>query len=239
MRHILQGIAKGWLASGIDNSPCITRGTCSICLDDVPNVIHLECGHPYCHACIIHFLTSAIDGGTFPLCCVGGDGACKMPLSLDILRSFLTPGRLTQLLDASFRSYIFSNPEKYRNCPTPNCPQLYAVTTSGEDTEVFDCPSCFRSICSSCHGVPHPSFTCEAWKFSCNPTQQEKLLDRWAEKQKDNVKKCPRCNILIEKDAGCSHMRCRCGTHLCWQCMESFISSSRTYDHINRVHHLN
>jgi hypothetical protein len=35
----------------------------------------------------------------------------------------------------------------------------------------------------------------------------------------DKIRLCPSCRIPIEKNGGCAHMTCRCGTHFCWLCM--------------------
>eukprot|EP00299_Pterocystis_sp_00344_P010654 c4820_g1_i1.p1 GENE.c4820_g1_i1~~c4820_g1_i1.p1 ORF type:complete len:154 (+),score=11.76 c4820_g1_i1:260-721(+) len=31
-------------------------------------------------------------------------------------------------------------------------------------------------------------------------------------------KQCPGCRMWIEKDGGCNHVKCRCGTELCYGC---------------------
>ncbi|XP_028841640.1 E3 ubiquitin-protein ligase RNF14-like [Denticeps clupeoides] len=37
---------------------------------------------------------------------------------------------------------------------------------------------------------------------------------------KENVKKCPKCHIRIEKNGGCNFMSCtKCPTHFCWLCL--------------------
>ena len=34
-----------------------------------------------------------------------------------------------------------------------------------------------------------------------------------------HVKPCPKCFVPIEKNGGCSHMKCIwCGLHFCWDC---------------------
>ena len=47
---------------------------------------------------------------------------------------------------------------------------------------------------------------------------------RWI---KANTKKCPRCNKVINKDAGCQHMTCdRCKHQFCWLCMRPYSEHS-------------
>jgi len=38
-------------------------------------------------------------------------------------------------------------------------------------------------------------------------------------KNEDKVKSCPQCNNGVEKDEGCNHITCRCGSHWCWKCV--------------------
>lgn len=33
-----------------------------------------------------------------------------------------------------------------------------------------------------------------------------------------NVKNCPNCDIMVEKQGGCNHITCVCNTHWCWSC---------------------
>lgn len=40
----------------------------------------------------------------------------------------------------------------------------------------------------------------------------------WAQRTQVNVKRCPRCTVVIEKKDGCQHMICLCGYHFCWNC---------------------
>jgi IBR domain, a half RING-finger domain/RING-type zinc-finger len=229
-QHILRGLVTESKNHDRMGSPNPTVD-CPICFDSVTNPVRLGCGHVYCHGCIRHFLNTAADVGSFPLCCA----ACKVPLPIPVLRRFLSPPRLKLLLDASFYAYINNHPDEYRYCPTPSCSELYHVTQRhGNSPPPFDCPSCFKSLCSACHSIPHQGMTCEEWSSSQDSKQQDKMLEKWVEKKKEHVKRCPKCSVLIEKDFGCNHVKCRCGTHICWKCMQTF--SSGIYDHLAAVH---
>jgi ATP-dependent RNA helicase DHX8/PRP22 len=50
------------------------------------------------------------------------------------------------------------------------------------------------------------------------------------------VKSCPSCGYTIEKTEGCNHVECRCGSHICWACLENFKSSEECYGHLRSVH---
>lgn len=36
------------------------------------------------------------------------------------------------------------------------------------------------------------------------------------------TKPCPTCSSRVEKNGGCQHMTCRCGTHFCWTCLQVY-----------------
>lgn len=47
------------------------------------------------------------------------------------------------------------------------------------------------------------------------------------------IKSCPKCNVMIQKENGCSHIMCTaCNTHFCWIC-KKICSLATIYDHID------
>ena len=43
---------------------------------------------------------------------------------------------------------------------------------------------------------------------------------------------CPGCGISTNKESGCDHITCVCGTHWCYRCGEKFPSGAATYSHM-------
>lgn len=42
---------------------------------------------------------------------------------------------------------------------------------------------------------------------------------------------CPKCNVCIEKNGGCSHMTCnRCKHEFCWICLNDWKTHGASYD---------
>lgn len=211
--------------------PFTRRSTCPLCFEEPTQAFTLACQHVYCTGCLKHTLISAIDGKSIPICCIGNDGRCNVPIPLPVIERFISPARLTQMLENSFRVHLEQRPNELRFCPTPDCTQIYRV--SKEDSAVIQCPACLIETCSHCHQPPHHELSCEENALNGSKSGQELLLERWA-KGTSNVKKCPDCGIFIEKIDGCNHIHCRCGAHVCWICAQTF--NDGIYDHLLAIH---
>jgi len=211
-------------------SGSVAADDCPICFDEISVPLTLECGHTYCTSCIRHLVTNAGDGKIFPLICLGESAGCRSPISLAVIQQLLTAPQFHRLLDVAFASYIEGHPQEYRFCPTPDCEQIYRCGSTGV-RDALQCPSCFATICSACHMEAHEGLTCQE---RLRLRDQDELSNRWIEEQR-NVKRCPSCQILIEKIEGCNHMTCKCGSHICWVCMGVFPAQD-IYQHMQAAH---
>ncbi|EDR14433.1 uncharacterized protein LACBIDRAFT_304976 [Laccaria bicolor S238N-H82] len=209
---------KSYAANGDD--------ICIICYDTVSHPESLGCGHTYCTTCLRHYLTSAPDTKKFPLVCMGNEATCDTPISIPIIKKFLTEQRFNNLIEVAFLSYLDQHPQEFGYCTTPDCSQIYQ---SNSTKTVLQCPSCFSTICPSCHVEAHKGMTCDERKLH----EQERLTKEWA--ATNGVKKCPTCSGWLEKTEGCNHMSCKCGAHICWRCMGVFTAET-IYDHMRREH---
>lgn len=207
--------------------------TCPVCYDMIDQPYRLACGHAYCYGCLRHLLLNASDTKRFPLSCIGDEAKCGTSIPLPVIQRFLLPAQFKHLLEASFLEYLGHHPDKFRYCTTPDCPEIYSLE-SGSGDGIFRCRSCLVTVCASCR-EEHEGFSCEEWKIHRDPEAQETLLEGWAEGNND-VKKCPGCEILIEKNGGCNHMICpKCSAHICWKCMGVFPEDG-IYYHMELVH---
>lgn len=50
------------------------------------------------------------------------------------------------------------------------------------------------------------------------------------------AKRCPGCNMYVEKVSGCNHISCFCGTHWCYVCRKKFDTKDETYRHLSKIH---
>ncbi|KAF8774902.1 hypothetical protein HU200_005175 [Digitaria exilis] len=210
----------------------LSENSCPICFCELEDPFKLEsCAHTFCKACLVDQCESAMksqDG--FPLCCL--QNGCKKLLLLVDLRSLL-PDKLDELFRASLNAFVASSAGLYRFCPTPDCMSIYQVAAADAEGKPFVCGACHVEICTKCHFEYHPFISCEAYKeYKADP---DSTLVEWR-KGKENVKNCPSCGYTIEKTEGCNHVECRCGSHICWACLENFKSSEECYGHLRSVH---
>ncbi|KAG2159370.1 uncharacterized protein EDB93DRAFT_1318387 [Suillus bovinus] len=209
--------------------------SCPICYDTISSPLRLGCGHVYCSPCIRHFLTSALESGQFPLTCMGDETQCKVPIPIPTIQQFLPQTSFTRLLEVAFHAYISRRPQEFKYCKTPDCNQIYR-STDPSTTVAGQCPSCFSSICTSCHDDVHDGMNCAESKRQAGRVAEERETEAWLAAHNGRVKKCPTCQALIEKVDGCNHMTCTlCKSHICWQCMGVF-SDETIYGHMNRDH---
>ena len=230
-RHALDRLIEESLGDLTMNQSTGSGAKCPICYDDVSSPVQLACGHIYCTACICHFLTTASDTKILPLSCMGDEAKCGVPVPIPTIRKFLTPQQFNHLLEVAFISHLEHHPQEFKYCPTPDCSQIYRCNSS--TSLVLHCPSCFSAVCSSCHEEAHEGMSCADRKLHNDPAEQERLNEQWAMQQ--GIKRCPSCNVWIEKLEGCNHMACKCGAHICWKCMGTF-NKDDIYDHMNAIH---
>ncbi|KAJ7589570.1 hypothetical protein C8J56DRAFT_35592 [Mycena floridula] len=231
VRHFLVNMIPESLSANPSSS--ISDETCPVCYDQVSSPFPLGCGHIYCTPCLRHLLTSAKDTRNFPLCCLGSDNTCRIPIPIPTIQRLISVTDFNRLLETVFIDYVEKHPNDLRFCKTPACTQLYRCTRRSEE---INCPSCFSSVCSACHGEGHSGMTCEDWRIENNPAEQQRMTDIWMSRQGGRVKKCPSCQVYIEKVEGCNHMECRCGAHVCWICLQMFTDDAHVYQHLNSVH---
>lgn len=93
-------------------------------------------------------------------------------------------------------------------CSDPLC-DVYLPHRLADGPDVIRCNQCTRATCRHCRNAVHPGIECMA----DIDTQLARSLAAslgW--------KECPSCRNMVEKESGCLHMTCRCGTQFCYRC---------------------
>jgi len=189
--------------------------SCPICFDNVDVPIQLGCGHVYCTSCLRHYLSNAADGNKFPIVCIGDEGHCETPIPIPTFERLLTPPAFIRLLEAVFSDYIAKRPQELRYCKTADCAQIYRASAT---PAALQCPSCLSTVCAACHEDGHDGMSCQEARLR-NPAEQERAMEEWIQQQGGNVKKCPQCRALLEKNGGCNHIECRCVSKVTYSCL--------------------
>lgn len=224
-------VAESKRETGKTRRSALRDQDCVVCLDDLEDPVYTQCSHAYCRECFKGLCSSLAGGnGEFRICCEGDGGKCKRVLELEVLQENLSSTNLEEVLEASVDSYIRRHPGTFHWCPTPDCRQVYR--TSRKEA-VFNCPACLKSVCTACHAISHEGMTCD--ELEDHKTGGYKALEE--AKAEHDIRPCLKCGSLIQKSDGCNHMTCGgCGTHICWVCMKTFMTSGACYDHMGSKH---
>ncbi|KAJ8973057.1 hypothetical protein NQ317_018785 [Molorchus minor] len=141
------------------------------------------------------------------------------------IRSILdNPALYAKYEDFMVRRVLAVDPDT-RWCPAPDC--CFAVIAS----ECASCPKlkcerpgCDSYFCYHCKAEWHPNQTCDAARAQRSPNIRSSSITYSQDSQhRDDIKPCPRCQVLIVKmdDGSCNHMMCTvCGAEFCWLCMK-------------------
>ncbi|XP_073993597.1 uncharacterized protein isoform X2 [Rhodnius prolixus] len=200
------------------------RLECSLCLNELaPEYFPLlvTCPHKSCYDCLQVYLRIEISESRVPVSCP----QCAEAMHPNDIRMILNDkNQYEKYEDFMVRRVLAVEPDT-RWCPAPDC--SYAVIASG----CASCPKikCEREGCDSyfcyhCKAAWHPNQTCDAARAQRSPNVRSSSLSFSQDSHhRDDIKPCPRCQVLIVKmdDGSCNHISCAvCGAEFCWLCMK-------------------
>ena len=215
-------------ASGLESSKW-SGLLCPLCLNDQPSQNFPElisCTHRSCYDCFQKYLRVEISESRVNIACP----ECTAPMHPSDIRMILNDNVMFEKYeDFMVRRVLACDPDT-RWCPAPDC--SFAVIATG----CASCPKikCGRDGCDSyfcyhCKAEWHPNQTCDAARALRSPDAQS-TTNTFSHHARlifsipgDDVKPCPRCQVLIGKmdDGSCNHMQCAvCGAEFCWLCMK-------------------
>lgn len=131
---------------------------------------------------------------------------------------------MTKYEEFMVRRVLLTDPDS-RWCPAPDCSYAVVATSCASCPRLIcERPGCDMEFCYHCKEEWHPDQTCDSARIlrqrnynSSDLNISPALLNR------DDIKPCPRCQVLIVKmdDGSCNHMVCAvCGSEFCWLCMK-------------------
>lgn len=184
---------------------------CQICgeeLDGGHIAVFLNCGHTFCRDCLNQcFSVGLSNKQSFPPRCCSVEG-----IDINSVLGFLD--------EAIFERYTLVE-EEYgtRNptyCANYNCSHLFSPTRLSKSAGKYIlCYECNQETCTECKQGRSQHTTLQGNKDIC-PEIISKEDKELADQKK--WKQCPGCRILVEKNDGCDHMSCECGTEFCYRC---------------------
>ncbi|KAI9727445.1 MAG: hypothetical protein M1834_008389 [Cirrosporium novae-zelandiae] len=173
------------------------QAECVVCSEnyDKVDMAVLKCQHAYCIECLRQGVNTALkDKKPFHCCNV------RVPIA-----SFA--GKTDAALAAAYDAMLLE-----RDTPDPlycannHCPTF--IPPSCVKADVGTCPQCDSRTCKLCKKLEHPD-VCD---------QDHDGVELMLKAEKEKWKQCPHCHILVERNEGCLHMTCRCGTEFCYNC---------------------
>jgi len=179
-----------------------------------------ECGHnDYCNDCLTeHYKTKTADGDVLKVKCI--DPKCEREIKEEEILQFLTDDAIREKFVRFKRQKLLMLDENARFCPTADCE---GFMIGSRMRPKLQCPDCHTVICFNCSKPWHGYFSKCASAQRAAETENDEKYYQW-EMNKD-VKKCPKCKMRIEKNAGCNHMTCQsCKYEFCWICKGKYSS---------------
>lgn len=222
---------------------------CSICLLEQALSQYIElstCNHRPCLTCLRLYLRIEILESRINITCPECNEALHPNDIHTILRNDMN--LFEKYESFMVRRILITDPDA-RWCPAPDCD--YCVIANGcASCPKLKCerPGCETLFCYHCKQEWHPNQTCDqaraqrgTSRYGSTGSQTKPsgvtFSNRSAESsqahpstsgdaaysQRDDIKPCPCCKVLIIKmdDGSCNHMTCSfCGTEFCWLCMQ-------------------
>lgn len=200
--------------------------TCNILCEDFPyqKIRHFGCGHTFEEECMKEYIDAEVKGkgpaSIESLCPYDG---CNFLITETIVNKSCVKPITTLFEKFTIDDFVKRSPF-ILPCVASNCDLYYAVpehcvTTDLTIPQKNAICNCGTTACLGCNKKGHEPLKCDMflkWEGSLSKIQ-DKLYEGWIAQ---NAKKCPKCQVVIQKNQGCMHMTCRqCRHEFCWLCL--------------------
>lgn len=228
--QFLQGMSESGLAS-LEKVECRKlRFDCPICCEEVKEGVSLGCKHFVCRGCLTTYLSECVKSLRISRIKCPGSLECPHFVTRSLVESLGSQTLWDAYNRCSIEIYLKTRKD-IRGCPASDCPYYIVFpgaayqANSKDQVPVSDLPigecKCGTTFCFLCGLGNHVPLTCaqaETWQSLVSDDSRTLLLTT------ENAKPCPKCNIIIEKQKGCYHMKCTCGHEFCWICLDKFVN---------------
>lgn len=180
--------------------------TCAICGENDNGAIPCKwCLTQCCQLCLTEHVLTRIKNKEMPVVCPGAN--CLGVISHKTAEAVLAS--LPDELENYCKLRTLKDNPNARLCP--GC--RHVVTTGSAKSPNLTCENCNLLFCFH-HETAHANRRCPGLRTNIG---WRNVLWQWI-----YTKKCPACKTRIEKNGGCSKMKCsKCGHYFCWTCLGS------------------
>lgn len=209
---------------------------CKICSESKSedSFIKLTCEHSFCLDCLekdwtIKIQENQVDGSILKC----PDENCSTPINFYVLKLHLKDKIFEKYEKALLENMEPTEKEKEKSI---NCPKCNILAVIWKDADYFDCAECKKRFCAKddCKGdwEKHKNILCAEYKKKfC-----DQKFDAYLKAQ--NIKKCPVCNINIEKIRNCNTVRCESSkcqkkTLFCYLCGKLLKENEKSTHFVN------
>ncbi|XP_060067548.1 uncharacterized protein LOC132547763 [Ylistrum balloti] len=204
-------------------------GFCETCLcqSDAPyteGCILMPCSHYFCVDCWRRHIWEKIHEGALKITCqtYGCDSVVD-----EVMVSCLLPSDVVSKWIYRNMESLVESSQKWQWCPKTSCRTVAKLSNPGKRFSPVLCV-CGKAWCFSCRSDVHWPATCDQYSVYKKMLLQNGDDGRWTPVETMTyyvqVKQCPKCHYPMEKNGGCSQMRCKCSHSFCWECLKDWSS---------------
>lgn len=198
---------------------------CASCFEELslvsPTLVTLPCTHHYCRSCMVALITTSMNTE-----CLYPPKCCLTPIPLQIIIKTLEKkerdaykGKAAEYAIPADRRWYCPNTKDCGRWIPPK--RLRCFSYRGESR--LSCPFCECRICGICRGIAHEQ---QGEDGLCpHDTGLKKTL---ATAQAEGWQRCYNCRAIVELNAGCRHITCRCKAEFCYICCSKWGSCGCT-----------
>jgi ariadne-1 len=208
--------------------------SCFVCGNDATNSLDTplysySCSHCICLDCLCGWSKAKMEEYHSSPCGIACPAiGCKCTLALPFELFEAVPS----VKAATVRSLVECGSFSLRACN--KCTGYIWAPDLAVNYQVVQCTQCLNNNETQCFGcgyikghMPLPCAQFEEWEHE---TPEEAQNAEWIYY---NAKACPNCNIVIQRDQGCNHMKCQmCKYEFCWICLQIWVKHDNYSCHV-------
>ncbi|KAI0130713.1 hypothetical protein F4814DRAFT_444849 [Daldinia grandis] len=163
----------------------------------IVDLVQVPCTHDYCHGCVEQlFRNATADEALYPPRCCGQ--RIHLQLSEDVLPPAWVQAFREKEIEYSTADRTYCH---QATCSAFVPPGMYVGS-------VATCRACQSTTCIVCKGPSHNG--------GCPRNEDLEGVIRLA--REEGWQRCSNCRSMVELNAGCYHVTCRCGAQFCYLC---------------------